>query len=453
VPAPEELSARVQAGVDEVRRSNAIGLAWLRLAVRSATLLIYLRYVLGTPDRQSGHQLPAVYINVAHLAVGAAVLVLLLRRKHLKEAILAGALSDLAVTTIAVWRNQGGPYAEAGLTFFMAIFQADLLFAALTLGTRTVAAMSAFALAAMVWQVSNLPVWDSAGWLILAYFTVFAVAVTFAGTRMVGLASRHAAEEYGASLLRTHAAELAASNAALHEARARSELLTRLVVHDLRSPLSAVLAGLDEAREAVAPAAARDPELADSIEVARSEGRRLVGMISDLVAIGKLEQGLRAERADADVAALLREVARAHEPQALRQGVTISVVAPPVLRAEVDAGLVRRSLENLLANALRHVGRGDRIQLAVEPAGGGVRLAARNTGPPVAPALRGRIFEKDVSGARGDWGRAGLGLHLCRLAAEAHGGRIALVERDGWNVSFELELPGADGAASASLAG
>ncbi len=215
----------------------------------------------------------------------------------------------------------------------------------------------------------------------------------------------------------------------------------------------AALTGLDVVRDAWARVPARDADASEALALARSEAWRLVGMTSDLVAIGKLEQGVRAQRAPTDVPALLAAIAAAHERQAVRDGVAVEVSAPDGLRASLDAALVRRAVENLVANALRHVGRGDRIALAGEASGGTVRIAVRNTGPPVPPDLRGRLFEPDVSGSAADWARAGLGLHFCRLAAEAHGGRIALVDRPGWNVSFELELPESDPAEGAGAPG
>jgi two-component system heavy metal sensor histidine kinase CusS len=103
--------------------------------------------------------------------------------------------------------------------------------------------------------------------------------------------------------------------------------------------------------------------------------------------------------------------------------------------------MARRLLENLVANAVRHVGAGDRVELAAEVEGGLLRLAVRNSGPPVPPEARARLFEKHSTHGRRAWHNAGLGLHLCRLVAEGHGGRIGLVERPGWNVSFEAAFP------------
>jgi signal transduction histidine kinase len=79
--------------------------------------------------------------------------------------------------------------------------------------------------------------------------------------------------------------------------------------------------------------------------------------------------------------------------------------------------------------------------MAAEADGEGVRLAVRNTGPPLPADARTRLFEKHATAGQGRWQHFGLGLYLCRLAAERHGGAIALVERPGWSVSFEVSFP------------
>jgi len=437
---PSVLGRLVQAGVDEIRRTNALALAWLRLGLRVLTLAVYLRVVLAGPSPDGSTQGPAAVVNLLHLALGAAVLALLLRRRWVPWAILAGAASDFAAVSIGAWRASLGPFAEQSLAYYMGAFQMMLLFAALTLRTRVVAALSVFSVGYMAFLLTRLPAWDSGSWLILLTLTAFAFGATFAGTRMVGLASRSAAEAYGSGLLRRHADELGETNAALREARGRAELLTRLIVHDLRSPLTSVVTGLEVVEQAMARARERNDDAREALALSGREARRLAGMVSDLLAVGRLEEGMRAQRSDADVAGLVAEVARAHTAQAERAGVVLSVVAPAALRASIDAALARRLLENLVGNALRHLDAGDRLELAAEADGELLRLAVRNTGPAVPAALREKIFEKDVSGAGADWSHAGLGLHFCSLAAAAHGGRITLAERQGWNVSFEAEL-------------
>jgi signal transduction histidine kinase len=66
--------------------------------------------------------------------------------------------------------------------------------------------------------------------------------------------------------------------------------------------------------------------------------------------------------------------------------------------------------------------------------------------------MRGRLFDRFVTGERREWQNAGLGLYLCRLVAEAHSGSIELVDVPGWNVSFEARLPAVAPEARAAAA-
>src|SRR5262249_41289921 len=154
----------------------------------------------------------------------------------------------------------------------------------------------------------------------------------------------------------------------------------------------------------------------------------------------RLEGGAAAQREPVEVRALLEASARAFSPAAERAGAHLAVEAPAEMQASLDPELIRRMLDNLITNALRHVGRGHRIQLGAEAGAGQVTLAVRNSGPAIAESERGRIFEKYATGAPRTPERAGLGLYLCRLVAAAHGGEIALAQRPGWNVSFEAQL-------------
>jgi signal transduction histidine kinase len=163
-------------------------------------------------------------------------------------------------------------------------------------------------------------------------------------------------------------------------------------------------------------------------------------MIGQLLVISRLEGGAGAALAQTALQPLVESVAAGVGPALARGGVRLEISVAEGLSFQLDAELVRRLLENLLMNASRHVGSGDRIELRAERTGAGLLLAVRNSGPPLPAALRERLFEKYQAG--GERQGAGLGLYLCRLVAEAHRGALALRERAGWNVSFEAELPG-----------
>jgi signal transduction histidine kinase len=221
----------------------------------------------------------------------------------------------------------------------------------------------------------------------------------------------------------------------------RSKRFTQLVVHDLRNPLAAVIANVAFAEDALAGRAGL-AETLDALRVAHGEGNRLSAMIADLLLVPRLEGAELAGQFSATrIRAVLDDVAGAVATRARAKQLRLEVAAAGELVAWLDGSLVRRMVENLVANGLRHTPRGGRIELSAEVVRGRLRLAVRNSGDPIPATVRARLFERYATSAEGDVERSGLGLYLCRLVAEAHGGRIALAEREGWNVSFEAELP------------
>jgi signal transduction histidine kinase len=269
----------------------------------------------------------------------------------------------------------------------------------------------------------------------------FTAGLTLAGARIVSLTARAALEAHAGAEARWHRDALAAAHAQLRAAHEEAEALSALIVHDLRNPLASVHANLETLQDDLPPG--RHPSR-EAAEIALAEVRRVTGMTQDLLLVARLERREVRAAAAVVVSDLVDEVARAMRPVVARSGASLSVALSPAapLRIAVEAALVRRALDNLVVNAARHVGPGDRVALAVEPgADGGLRLAVRNSGPAVPPEARARLFEKHGGGLR--WDSSGLGLYLCRLVAARHGGSIALVDRPGWSVSFELSLPAA----------
>jgi signal transduction histidine kinase len=119
------------------------------------------------------------------------------------------------------------------------------------------------------------------------------------------------------------------------------------------------------------------------------------------------------------------------------------VAAPEALALEADRALLTRVVENLAANAARHTPQGGRMRLEAREQDDEVVLAVHNDGRPIPPDAREQLFDKFAQGGaersvRSGWG---LGLYFCRLAVEAHGGRIGVEEVAGWSTSFVVRLP------------
>jgi signal transduction histidine kinase len=215
---------------------------------------------------------------------------------------------------------------------------------------------------------------------------------------------------------------------ALLRAQAQKEQLTTFVVHDLKNPLSGIVLN--------ATALARDPGLdADQKESARhvlASAQTMNRMVLNLLDISKSEDGaLLPRRGRVDLGALVEAVVatmRARVGDA-RQALSARVegAVPPV---SADPDLLRRVLENLLDNAMRYTPREGAIEVSLRSTEGGdaVEIRVHDAGPGIPAADRERVFEKYVQLDPGNSGHfrsgRGLGLLFCRLAVEAHAGRI-----------------------------
>jgi two-component system, sensor histidine kinase and response regulator len=217
------------------------------------------------------------------------------------------------------------------------------------------------------------------------------------------------------------------------------ERLTAFLVHDLKNPVNTMMLNAQLVlRDGQASAASR--EAAASIQ---GEARTLVRMIMNLLDISKGDEGrLVVMRAPIDLAALVGEVLEALSASAADVGVELTATFE-VTRLEADADLLRRVLENLVENAIRHAPSGSAVRVSTLRREDEVELRVADEGRGVPPELRERVFERFVQGEGGSASsRAGrgLGLAFCKLAAEAHGGRV-WVEDGSPGAVFCVRLP------------
>jgi signal transduction histidine kinase len=220
-------------------------------------------------------------------------------------------------------------------------------------------------------------------------------------------------------------------------ARAREEL-SRMLVHDLRGPISGVLAALELLREN----ASLDGDGKRLLDLAERNARRQVSLVDGILELSRLEEGsLPVRRTDVYVPALVDEVIGRTLPAAQARGLSLVSDLPsdlPPVRA--DAGLVARVVENLLTNAVKFSPPGSgSVRLEGRIEGDSVVLAVRDSGPGICKELRPRLFEKFAVGNLPGRG-SGLGLPFCRLAVEAQGGRMWL-EHPGPAAVFSFSLP------------
>lgn len=220
----------------------------------------------------------------------------------------------------------------------------------------------------------------------------------------------------------------------------QKERLTEFLVHDLKNPVGTM--------DLYAQLLLQDPELSgrsrSSARSIREEARALLRLLLNLLDLSKSEEGLlQPQIDDVDLPALVTEVVQALEVKAGNTGVQLepSIGVP---RARADRDLLRRVLENLVDNALRHAPRGSVIRIDARVGEDGVELRVTDAGPGVPPELQDKIFERFVQLESGErlvsrTGR-GLGLAFCKVALEAHGGRI-WIEDGAPGAAFCVRLP------------
>jgi signal transduction histidine kinase len=216
--------------------------------------------------------------------------------------------------------------------------------------------------------------------------------------------------------------------------------LTHMVVHDLGNPLLVIFSFLDilEFKEAQnLSAGARR-----FITLARLSAEELRDMITSILDVSKMGEGkmkLKSEPYALDT--LLRAVLESNQP--LPGNRTVTLDAPESdLTVTADIGLLRRVLQNLLNNALSYTPSGGNVHIAVTASGSEIRVAITDVGPGIAPEYHKRIFEKfGQVEEQGNRLGTGLGLTFCKLAVEAHGGRIGVESELGKGSTFWFELP------------
>lgn len=231
------------------------------------------------------------------------------------------------------------------------------------------------------------------------------------------------------------------------------EDLAHTLVHDLRNPLTSILACL-ELLELDGPQAVDAGERV--IRIAQDSGTKMLGMVDAILEVSRLEAGaLPLDLRPVALESLVQEVLALQRPLADLRGQTLLAEVPDGLPpAWADRALVARVIQNLIGNAIKFSPDGSQVRLRVErPSEDGQPLRVRvcDDGPGVPEDLRDRLFEKFVAGRQLGRG-SGLGLLFCRLVVEAHGGRIALESAAGRGATFSFTLPLAPARQPAPLA-
>lgn len=207
------------------------------------------------------------------------------------------------------------------------------------------------------------------------------------------------------------------------------------VSHELRSPLARIGFALELARTS--------PDGQHALDRIQRDVGRLNQLVNELLQLNRAEGDPTAlMREDVRLDQLLLGVADDCHLEASAHGCRVDVAASPAaVRGEPE--LLRRALENVLRNAVRHAPKGTTVEAALRQTGGTTTIAIRDYGAGVPDALLGAIFEPFFR-VGGDRSRAsggvGLGLAIARRAVHLHGGTIT-ARNAGPGLLVAMDLP------------
>ena len=228
----------------------------------------------------------------------------------------------------------------------------------------------------------------------------------------------------------------------LQELEAARDTLTHMIVHDLRSPLTGLQGYLDLLRMGVA--AGSNDEVLECARDAHAVAGHLKEMISQVLDVSRLESGnMPLSPEETDLVGFVPGAVASLGPPPDGIDIVYETAEQPVVVA-CDREVMARVVANLVGNAFKFAPRRGEVRIGLEGSDGVVRVTVTDNGPGVAPEHRNAIFEKFGQAPLGRAGKArstGLGLTFCKLAVEAHGGKIGVDSSNGGGARFWIELP------------
>ncbi|MEO1401917.1 MAG: hybrid sensor histidine kinase/response regulator [Cyanobacteria bacterium J06635_1] len=214
-----------------------------------------------------------------------------------------------------------------------------------------------------------------------------------------------------------------------------------MLAHDLRNPLAIILLAANLLQH---PNLSPERKNQKVEEILRS-GRRLNTQIDSMLMMAKLESGkfmldLQPIRLRDLCQSVLEDFGAIAAPKKIQ---LVDHLCPDDVEFAADGKLLHRVLENLLSNAIKFAPEHSCIRLSAAPSDSdGVKIQVADNGPGVTETLRQSIFERyEIGTLQKNVAQIGLGLAFCKMAVEAHGGTIEVVDNYPTGAVFTVLLP------------
>jgi two-component system sensor histidine kinase BaeS len=235
--------------------------------------------------------------------------------------------------------------------------------------------------------------------------------------------------------------ELGRAFDAMADTVARSERdrrnLTADVAHELRTPLAALQAGLEELRDGLVEPS---PE---GLAGLHDQSLRLGRVVSDLAELSAVEASdVPVQRAEVDLTQLARDELAVRDSQLRASGLVVGSRLDGSVMVLADSDRLHQAVGNLLANAARYCRTGDEVEVVVRAQGGQAVLEVVDSGPGIATDELPHVFDRLWRGrAAKQVAGSGIGLAVAREIVTAHGGTIEAASPQGSGTTITIRLP------------
>jgi two-component system sensor histidine kinase BaeS len=222
---------------------------------------------------------------------------------------------------------------------------------------------------------------------------------------------------------------------------ARSEVTRRRmasdIAHELRTPLAALQAGLEELRDGLVP-----PDAA-RLEALHQQSLRLGRVVDDLAELSAAETAaLSLDRRILDLGSLVQDAVAAARATLDAAGILVDVSLPSGVLVAADPDRLHQAVGNLLVNAARYCRPGDSVRVSVASASAMAVVTVADTGPGIDPDDVPRVFDRLWRGsADTDVAGSGIGLAVVRELVTAHAGTVDARSDGATGTTFAIRLP------------
>ncbi len=243
------------------------------------------------------------------------------------------------------------------------------------------------------------------------------------------------------------------------QARRQMEVFLGIASHELKTPLTSLLLGMESAQRHLARAislqagavreGAKNPltALQDDLVLVAQQARKLDRLVKELLDSSRIEAGhLELHLGQTDLVALVGEAIEEQRFLTPERILHLSVPAEPKVEVVADKERVKQVISNYLSNALKYSPEDRPVEVGIQTEEQQARVWVRDEGPGIPPALQAQVWERfyrvpGIEVVSGSGIGLGLGLYLSRILIERQGGQVGVESVPGQGACFWFTLP------------